>query len=424
MAEKLDEIKKSAAVLFVDSGNGFFSTPTINPNRKTMEKLRGELIAKSYRTMGLDFLTPGERDFALGPKEFFELAKLTGATVVSANLQVPEEFGTLSSYEIWEEGGFKILVTGLTRIENKLPGELIVHSPIVALEKIVDVAKRESVDRLVVLSHLGQSEDKEVGKRFPGLFIIGAVSMDLLEVPILSGESYLFEPGVEGQRLGQIEFTKTAPGFTKPELIEMTEDYDKLNAVRKLMSAYYETLKKISTGVEQGEPTQFVARPGVCKECHEQQFNFWKQTKHSSAILTLYAKNQHYNPSCVECHTLDSDKWLSNPNKRTTENFLKKVFFEDAQAPLDSKKEPERYRKLHQTYWKELESNKQKKELEKNLMGVQCEHCHGNRADHLQGVRGTHQKVKAESCKACHRPPNAPEFELSMFKKIACPSRK
>lgn len=423
MAEIVARLRKEGEVLFVDAGNAFFSAPVINPNRVGLEKLRAELIARSYQRMKLDFLTPGQRDLALGPEVFFDLAKITGAKIVSANLEVPGGVETLSKYEKWEGKGSKIIITALNLFEKKLPDGFRVINSEEALEKVIEISKKEAADRVIVLSHLGQTEDKKIGDKFPGLFIVGAASLDFTPQPVAAGQSFLFEPGIEGQRLGLVELSRQAPGFSQARLVDMTEEYDVSNPVKKLMEDYYEALKKNSAqyAVQTRESKSWVSQPRLCKECHEEQYLFWKGTKHSSAILSLYAKNQHYNPSCVECHTNESETWLKKTTEKNTENLLREVFRGDKKAALNSRREPERYKKLHLRYWKAVDRQEQKKELEKNLMGVQCEHCHGSRVEHVQGLRNKPQRVNEETCKTCHRPPNAPEFEKTMLEKVSCP---
>ena len=73
MAEYLTGLKKENQVLLVDSGDSFFSAPQVREERASQELLRAQLIADSYKEMGLNYIIPGDRDLALGAKTFFEL---------------------------------------------------------------------------------------------------------------------------------------------------------------------------------------------------------------------------------------------------------------------------------------------------------------------------------------------------------------
>ncbi|MFM8269203.1 MAG: hypothetical protein ACKN9V_03360, partial [Pseudomonadota bacterium] len=62
----------------------------------------------------------------------------------------------------------------------------------------------------------------------PGLFFLGARTQDFYEKPIQEKDSFLFEPGIEGQRLGEITLSKEKPGFSSAILTELTDVFDSL----------------------------------------------------------------------------------------------------------------------------------------------------------------------------------------------------
>ncbi len=182
--------------------------------------------------------------------------------------------------------------------------------------------------------------------------------------------------------------------------------------------------------------TNFVANPYVCKKCHEAQFTFWENTKHASAYLVLFAKNQHFDPSCIKCHSLGfkvpegfqaitrpvalSEKVPSSPKRPWVEAVMDEVFVGDKKTALDSRAEPERYQKLKKKYHQALNEKQNAGEFSKVYISVQCEHCHGNREEHLRtGKRGV--KFTENSCRGCHRPPNADPYDPKRLKSQSCP---
>src|SRR5688500_17897317 len=76
----LEKQRAKSTVVLLDSGDTFFSAATLNPMRKDQEVLRAKLIAAAYAKMGLDALTPGERDFGNGVDFLRELQKDSGAS--------------------------------------------------------------------------------------------------------------------------------------------------------------------------------------------------------------------------------------------------------------------------------------------------------------------------------------------------------
>lgn len=178
----------------------------------------------------------------------------------------------------------------------------------------------------------------------------------------------------------------------------------------------------------------FVANPNLCKNCHTKQYDFWEKTPHSSAYLILYSKNEHINPECITCHTLGYQKsegfdkilkpivLISSPPKLGVEEIMKVVFpNEKSKESLSFKNHPEEYKKLHKKYWDEINRLYVEKKILKNFLGVQCEHCHGNREEHIKKA-GLKLKIIAKNqCVQCHTPPNAEPVSKKMVKEMSCP---
>jgi len=432
--ERLNQLKKKGRIVFLDAGDTFFTMPRLNPNRIPLERLKSELIAKSYREMGLSAFSPGEKDFALGVETLLGLLSQTGAELVSANLEFPKASTKVSRFKILEANGIKILVTGLTSFENAVPDGVKVLPAEESLQRVF--SSGEKADRIVVLSHLGQREDEKLAGKYPGVFVLGSKSKNIFLAPQAVGQGFVFEAGYDGQRLGEIEISKNQKNFISATITDLSKDYEKANSVKKLMQEYSDRLAKLPSNGPPSDPSKksFVADPQQCKTCHEEQFNFWKNTKHSSAILVLYAKNQHYNPDCIGCHSLGyqtpegfSDVAgalllkMDQETEKFTDAFLKQVFIQDPKKPLDSRQDPRRYQQLHQRYWSELTNKHELGEIQKNFLGVQCEHCHGNRAEHVRMPAKHKTRVSTESCVVCHRAPNAPDFDPKTVAQVSCP---
>lgn len=226
MVERVRQIRAGAEAVLVDAGNTFFSAPKLNNERAKLEFQRAKTIAKSYRAMGLAAISPGGRDFALGVEVLRGLIADSGAVAVSANLEIEDPRMKIRSAELISTPGFKILVTGLTDFEGSPPKGARVRSAEDALQTVLATASAQKPDRVIVLSHLGEKRDRELAKKFPGLFFLGARTQDFHEKPLQEGAAFLFEPGIEGQRLGEITLSKERPGFSSATLTELTDVFD------------------------------------------------------------------------------------------------------------------------------------------------------------------------------------------------------
>jgi hypothetical protein len=184
----------------------------------------------------------------------------------------------------------------------------------------------------------------------------------------------------------------------------------------------------------------YVAHPYACRQCHEAQYEFWTQTQHAAAYLSLFAKDSHFDPECIVCHSLGFEKnegyskiahplMLANPaddpkSAPFIETLMQGVMGdEQGKGAVDSRLEPARYKKLHARYTDAVRRLEQENRLVKLYIGVQCEHCHGNRDGH-PGNQLARGPVSQSTCRTCHAPPNAPDFKATMISKIACPLMK
>ena len=202
-------------------------------------------------------------------------------------------------------------------------------------------------------------------------------------------------------------------------------------------------------GVAHAASKAYIANPYQCKSCHQAQYDFWNKTHHSSAYLVLYAKQQHLDPECVACHsvgfgekngftkTADALLLKGAPSRKSGEKPMIELVLETAfkgeKDPkeekeilaLDSRVQPDRYAKLKSAFHQKLDTVQEKPGWDKVYAGVQCENCHGNRADHV--LKGPHkskikQPVKAALCIGCHDSMRDPGFSFAAKRAlVACP---
>ena len=104
-------------------------------------------------------------------------------------------------------------------------------------------------------------------------------------------------------------------------------------------------------------PVDVVLGHEACGACPEQQYAFWKSTRHSNNFYTLEENGDQTRADCVGCHSLAYGISYVNPE--------------------------------HAERFKE----------------VQCESCHGIVPDHAADpVRYRYDKVSETTCWGCHNP--------------------
>ncbi len=114
----------------------------------------------------------------------------------------------------------------------------------------------------------------------------------------------------------------------------------------------------------------------ACAQCHRQQADNWRQTRHARAYETLEEKQRQYDPACISCHVTGT--------------------YEDETRAMA---------------------------LPSGLRGVGCEVCHGPGRDHVQARQGNQtsdgdtanitRTPRDRTCQRCHTPEQSPDFNFS-----------
>ncbi|MBI2645780.1 MAG: hypothetical protein HYW85_01920 [Deltaproteobacteria bacterium] len=160
-----------------------------------------------------------------------------------------------------------------------------------------------------------------------------------------------------------------------------------------------------------------VATYKKCSVCHKEQYDVWKESKHASAVVPLYIRNQHLNPECIVCHSVGFHEPGGFKDLGYLESFLDKTLGKKHKGSMvELRDHPELDQKLRRQYVEAIE----KAPFKKDFIGVQCENCHSPRGvkDAL-GQELPHQvetelpkKVVAQSCLKCHTPSQSPAFNF------------
>jgi hypothetical protein len=118
----------------------------------------------------------------------------------------------------------------------------------------------------------------------------------------------------------------------------------------------------------------------TCKACHARIYSFVSGTAHVRAYETLREKERQFEPDCIGCHTTGYRKPGGFTNVLTA----------------------------------------------KDLLGVQCEDCHGPGSLHVRDNAANKMLhlTAAKDCVVCHDPENDDNFVYAeKLKKIKCPAQ-
>jgi 5'-nucleotidase / UDP-sugar diphosphatase len=205
-----DALKNQAGVLLLDAGDIFHGTPEGN-------KHKGQAVIEIMNVLKYDAVAVGNHDFSYGPDNLKKLAKnaffsfLSCNIISSKNSQIPEY---LSPYVLKEINGLKIGIIGVTT-----PGTIMMNfyenvaglefvKPAMAVSKNISELKKNKVDLIVVLSHLGYEEDKLLAECLPEIdIIIGGHDHMILDPPKIIQDTIICQAGDNTLRVGQLILT-------------------------------------------------------------------------------------------------------------------------------------------------------------------------------------------------------------------------
>ena len=180
--------KNPDGTLLLSAGDMFQGTPISN-------LFRGKPVIETMNRMGFDAMTLGNHEFDWGMEAFGDLRKAAAFPFLSAN--IVDEKGALlpgvKPYVIVQRKGLKVAVIGITTPETHYatkPGNLKGYR-VIPVEKVlpalIEKVKKEGAGPVVVLSHMGLDEDKEMASRVSGIdLIVGGHSHTEVKTPVVS----------------------------------------------------------------------------------------------------------------------------------------------------------------------------------------------------------------------------------------------
>jgi 5'-nucleotidase/UDP-sugar diphosphatase len=139
----------------------------------------GQAEAEMLNRMGLDAMVYGNHEFDLGPEPLAKFIETAEFPVISGSVDVSKDnlLAPLAEERlVLEIGGEKVAILGATTPETPeiaAPGPTVsFRDPVAYLTAEVERLQEEGVDKVIVLSHLGEPADVRVAEAVPGIDLI------------------------------------------------------------------------------------------------------------------------------------------------------------------------------------------------------------------------------------------------------------
>lgn len=401
----VQQVRGRSPVLLVDGGDAFFGSPSKKAPSKGQElrALRtGRAILHAYNYMGYEAVTLGPGDLQYGVDRLKEFLGRARFSVVCANL-VEKESGkpVFKDSVVIEKSGrrigiYGVLLSSLNRtFKKRILGDRYELLDAVETTRKVVAELRKRCDVVIALSHVNKRENEEIARSVPGIDAVidpdcrsgnksiwvveGQYLVDRFGPPILRIDGQGSRVGVFEMFFQEKENKKFSSyrGYDYPLEPQILSHPELAAIVERLKGGRQRDLKiDFDPGKVRLIPDWFLGEE-TCGACHQDQYDFWRGTKHSSTYAKLKETGDHLKYECVECHSLGYGL-----------SFVK----------LDRVGD-----------YKE----------------VQCESCHGLKPDHPENPgKNRLGKVAESTCWSCHNPEFTKKEDFNYeegLKKTACP---
>ncbi len=199
-----ERAKNPEGTLLLSAGDMFQGTPISN-------LYRGKPVIEAMNRMGFDAMTLGNHEFDWGMDAFQNLRKAAVFPFLSAN--IIDDKGALlpgvRPYAFFQKKGMKIAVIGVTTPETRYttkPGNLTGYH-VIAVEKalppLIEEVKKKGAGLVIVLSHLGLDDDRNMASQVGGIdLIVGGHSHTEVKTTVVAGSTLIVQAGYYGNYLG------------------------------------------------------------------------------------------------------------------------------------------------------------------------------------------------------------------------------
>lgn len=195
------------ATLLLDAGDIMTGTPLA---KLRVDGALGGAYVQMLNEIGYQALTIGNHEFDEGQENLFRLLDLARYDVLSANLYKDDRLVAKKPYAIYESGGLRIGVIGITLTQlfemtakKNLEG-IRVLDPAATAQKYIDEIDGRT-DLIVLLTHQGVDDDRELARKVRGAdVIVGGHSHTRLNKPIIENGIIIVQADNKSRYLGQL----------------------------------------------------------------------------------------------------------------------------------------------------------------------------------------------------------------------------
>lgn len=175
---------------------------------------KGGALVHFLNQVGCEGLTLGNHEFDISHENIQNLIKIAQFPVYSANLYQDGKLFIPNAYHIYQKGNLRIGVIGIIteQLFDVLNAKQRIGLEVKKNAEVVESIAREiddQTDLIIVLSHCGFREDKELAKKLSRRIdvIVGGHSHTRLKQPKRVNGILIVQAGAKARNLGQLDIT-------------------------------------------------------------------------------------------------------------------------------------------------------------------------------------------------------------------------
>lgn len=228
------EREKADNVLLLDAGNTLFG-------QSLADKTRGRVVIEAMNKLGYNAMALGNTDLvrSLDLTQSLDMVRDRGAEakfpLLSANVTTRNSDQLVGKpYTIVTVDGRKIGIIGLTQLMTSYPSDqqssLVQKDYLTAARDAIEQIKQEGGTAVIVLSNLGETQEKKLAEEVPGIaVIVGGGAGPRLPEPTIIGQTgtVILRTGGNGEDLGVCQLTidsKGQPKDVQGQLVTLRKD--------------------------------------------------------------------------------------------------------------------------------------------------------------------------------------------------------
>ncbi|MBS1983167.1 MAG: hypothetical protein JST16_03260 [Bdellovibrionales bacterium] len=205
--------------LVLDAGNALFPATRLDRGQASLQRARAEFLLKAHALMGVAAENVGTLDLAAGLGYLKNAAAKAGVHLVSVNLV--DASGKLAfepSRRMTLPNGVWVTILGISA-GGTLPDGMRTLDPAATLRD--EMARIPDGDLVVVLSDLGQAQDRELAASLKRAAVfVGGRDSGSIETALQPGSALVVQPQIQGEQWGvlDIAWRTKATGWVSPSL--------------------------------------------------------------------------------------------------------------------------------------------------------------------------------------------------------------